>query len=299
MTAHQDDSEYTQHRYRDLRRDDVWKRLFARHPDIPDHEANRVAIYDFAFSLADGTITFANLDEAAKTHPNLNRQDKHFATAENAKQDEETLRTFCRDHRIQFNFAALNMLRNVYGGGFKPIVIDQALQSGKISFVRANDEDVARWDAEDEAKERSEVLGEILGARILTAQDKIKFGSMPLQQLRAEIAQIREERRMRNMTGHELRAYLRQRQQPPASVPELPNYIERADLLELLNSVDSSDANRAIELLDGKSFANGKEAFRYVCDKYGFDAVNQRLGTYVKPQIAGIVREIVHPFDKN
>src|SRR5205807_264818 len=107
---------------RDLRQEHVWRRLFARHPDIPDHEANRNLIYDFAFSLSDGTITFANLDEAAKAHPNLNRQDKHFATAENAKQDEETLRKFCRDHRLQFNFAALNMLRNVYGGGFKPAV---------------------------------------------------------------------------------------------------------------------------------------------------------------------------------
>src|SRR5258708_2087938 len=128
MTEHLDDSEYAQRRYRDLHQEQVWKRLFARHPGIPDHEANRKAIYDFAFSLSDGTtITLANLDEAAKIHPNLNRQDKHFANAENAKQDEETLRNFCRDHRLQFHFAALNLLRNVYGGGFKPIVIDQAL----------------------------------------------------------------------------------------------------------------------------------------------------------------------------
>jgi hypothetical protein len=287
MTEHQDDSEYAQHRYRDLRRNDVWKRLFARHPDIPDHEANRVAIYDFAFSLSDGTITFANLDEAAKTHPSLNRQDKHFATAENSKQDEETLRKFCRDHRLQFHFAALNMLRNVYGGGFKPTVIDQALQSGKISFVRANDEDVARWDAEDEAKERSEVLEEILGARLVTLQDKIKFEAMTLDQLRAQFAQIREERRLRQMTGTELRAYLRQQRPAQTSTSELDDMSRDNILL-------------SIEAAERDKEGGGADYIRRLLRQFGPDAVNRTLnnGGYVKPQTAGIVREIVHPFDK-
>jgi len=289
MVEHIDDSEYAQRRYRDARKDDVWKRLFARHPGIPDHQANRIAIYDFAFSLSDGaTITFANLDEAAKTHPDLNRQDKHFATAENAKQDEETLRKFCRDHRLKFNFAALNLLRNVYGGGFKRNVIDQALQTGKISFARASDDDIARWDAED----AQELIEEIVGARIMTQQDRLKFESMPLQQLRSEASRIREERRLRSMTGTELRAHIRSQQQqssPPAE--ELPNYIQRDELLALLNSPDGSGFP---ELTGRRTFKTGQEAFRFVCERFGFDIVNRRLGTYTEPpQIAGIVREII------
>jgi hypothetical protein len=284
MTEYLDDSEYAQRRYRDLRRDDVWKRLFARHPDIPDHEANRKAIYDYAFSLADGTITFANLDEAAKTHPSLNRQDKHFATAENAKQDEETLKQFCRDHRLQFNFAALNMLRHVYGGGFKPIAIDQALQSGQISFVRANDEDVARWDTED----AQELVEEIVGARIMTRQDRLKFESMPLEQLRAEVVRIREERRLRRMTGTELRAYLRQQRPVQTHTSELDDMSRDNILL----SIEASEREKE---------GGGADYIRRLLRQFGPDAVNQKLnnGGYVKPQIAGIVREVVHPFDKN
>jgi hypothetical protein len=268
------DSEYAQRRYRDLRKNDIWKRLFARHPDIPDHEANRKAIYDFAFSLSDGTITFANLDEAAKIHPALNRRDKHFATAENAKQDEETLRTFCRDHRLQFNFAALNMLRNVYGGGFKPIAIDQALRSGKISFVPASDEDIARWDAED----AQELLEEIIGARIITQQDRIKFESMPLEQLRSEVAGIREERRLRSLSSAELRAHIRSQQVDRTE--KLPDDCTKAQL-ELMLEIE-----------------DGRNAFKDLCKRYGWRQIEQRMGPYTPPAIAGVVRQIRHEFDK-
>lgn len=274
MVEHIDDSEYAQRRYRDLHQERVWKRLFARHPDIPDHEANRIAIYDFAFSLSDGTITFANLDEAAKTHPELNRQDKHFATAENAKQDEQTLRKFCRDRRLRFNFAALNMLRNVCGGGFKQIAIDQALQSGKVSFAPASDEDIARWDAEDEAKERSEILEEILGARILTAQDKIKCEVMPLEQLRIEITKVREERQLRQLTGAELRAHIRCQQVDRTE--KLPADYTKDQLLLIIE-------------------ANPQE-FKDLCSRYGWRQIEQRVG-YTSPRIAGIVRNLRHEFD--
>jgi hypothetical protein len=281
MSVHVDDSEYAQRRYSDLRQEPTWKRVFARHPDIPDHEANRKAIYDFAFSLSDGTtITFANLDEAAKTHPSLHRQDRHFATAENAKQDEQTLRTFCRDHRVQFHFAALNMLRNLYGGGFKPIAIDQALQSGKISFVPASDEDIARWDYDD----AQELLEEIIGARIITQQDRLKFESMSLEQLRLEVARIREERRLQSLTGQELRAHIRSQQVDRTE--KLPDDYTKAQL-ELMLATDDT----------GKIFKEGRNAFKDLCKRYGWRQVEERMSGYTQPAIAGVVRTLRHEFD--
>lgn len=272
----------------------VWEGFFSRHLDIPDNDATRRALFERGLSLSDDEMVRpAHLDEAAKLliAEGTIRTKKVLTAAELKQQAAKDLETF-KQAAIQFGFsnnsANQQLAREVLGLGYSISDIAQAITNGlRLSPV---------GEAEQQQRsehERQEILEEIIGARILTAQDKLKFESMPLEQLRAEIAQIREERRMRNMTGQELRAYLRQRQQPSPAVPELPNHIKRADLIELLNSVDSPDANRAIELLDGKSFANGKEAFRYVCDKFGFDAVNQRLGTYVKPQIAGIVREVI------
>ncbi len=278
----------------------VWAFFFHHHPEIADLDAHRKALYERALSLSDDDIVRpAHLDEAAKLLiAEGTIKAKKIPTAAELKQqaakDSETFRQAAVQLGFSDNEANRRMVAKL-GSGYSVADIAQSIRNGlQLSAVGE-----AEQQQRDE-QERQEILEEIIGARIITRQDRLKFESMPLQQLRSEVARIREERRLHGLTGQELRAHIRsQQQQPSLTVPELPNYIARADLLELLNSLGSPDGSRAIELLDGKSFANGKEAFHYVCDKYGFDAVNKRLGTYAKRQIAGIVREIVHPFDKH
>jgi hypothetical protein len=135
----------------------VWDKFFFLHPDLKNIDGNRNPLLNRAASLSDdGVVRIQHLDEAfallVAEGFGFARQDiKQPATAANLKQDEETLRKYCRANRRQSNTAALNMLRQQYGGAFKPSVIDQALQSGLIQLGPASDEDIVRWDAEDRA----------------------------------------------------------------------------------------------------------------------------------------------------
>jgi type IV secretory pathway VirJ component len=149
----------------------------------------------------------------------------------------------------------------------------------------------------NEATERAVLIAEIAldyspveHAQSLQRQ---KLQHLSIEQLRTDAQLIRDRKRFQKMSKEELKQHIRQQreQQPSLALPELPPYIRRADLLALLNSADGS--NLPVELLDGRNFKNGKEAFRFICEKFGYDAVNKCLGTYTAPpQIAGNVRQV-------
>jgi hypothetical protein len=117
----------------------LWDRFFFKHSEISDNLANRKLLFNYALSLSDdGVVRFEHLDESANL-PGLSRQKvKQPLSAANLKQDEETLRQFCRNSQSEPSIAALNMLRQEYGAGFDSGQIDQALQSGLINLGPAS-----------------------------------------------------------------------------------------------------------------------------------------------------------------
>jgi hypothetical protein len=120
----------------------IWSRFFFKHPELSDIAANRKMIFDYALSLSDdGVVTFEHLDEAGRTLPGLDRQKiKQPPTATNLKQDEETLRDFCKANQLEPSTAALNLLRQEYGAGFNSAQVANALRSGLIMLGSASDE---------------------------------------------------------------------------------------------------------------------------------------------------------------
>jgi type IV secretory pathway VirJ component len=164
----------------------------------------------------------------------------------------------------------------------------------------AFDEDIANEQiAENEKKERTALIDEIAldYSPFQHAQDiqRQKLQHLPIEQLRADVQVIRDRKRFRQMTKEQLKEHIRQQrgEQPTPALPELPKYIQRADLVALLLSADGSGSNLPVELVDGKTFKSGKEAFKYLCEKYSYDEVNKRLGTFTAPrQIAGHVRQV-------
>jgi hypothetical protein len=173
--------------------------------------------------------------------------------------------------------------------------VQQAV-SALHSQLAFNEEIANEQIAQNEAKERAALIEEIAldyspfeHAKNLQRE---KLQHLPIATLRADVQVIRDRKRFRQMSKEELKAHIRQQrgEQPSPAVPELPKYIQRDELLALLNSADGSGFP---ELVGRKTFKNGKEAFQFVCEKYGFDNVNRRLGTYTAPpEIAGRVRNI-------
>jgi hypothetical protein len=141
----------------------IWSKFFTLdHPEIPDGLSIRQALADRSLSLSDGTTAwYQHLDEAARlllSEGFIKPQEvKQPLTADNLKNDEATLRKYCRDNRLQFNTAALNRLRELYGGNFKVVVkgtqdrIALAIHQGFIQLGPADADTVAQWDAEDQA----------------------------------------------------------------------------------------------------------------------------------------------------
>jgi hypothetical protein len=269
--------------------------FFLKHPEVADNVATRQALVRRASTLPDnGIITLEHLEEALQLLVVEGTvKAKKIPTAAERKaqqaQDRQTFQIAARKYGFADNEANFKFIVATLGPGFSENQIPQ-IQSQLAPVGPEEQQD------RDE-QERQEIIEEISGSRVMPMQDKAKLEGMPLDQLRVEVAKVRDERRLRQMSGTELRAYIRGQQQPSPAAPELPNYVGRDDLIAVLNCTDGSEFP---DLLDRKIFANGRQAFEYLCSKWGFDVVNKRLGVHVAPsEIAGIVREVVHPFDKN
>jgi len=263
----------------------IWQSFFSQHPEIADSHANRKALFERGLSLSDDdTVRPTHLEDAAKLLiAERAITPKRIPTAAELKQQAaKDLETF-QQAAIQLGFsnnAANQQEVATLGFGYSIDDIAKAISSNTLHVSPVGD---AEQQQRDE-RERHEILEEIIGARIITRQDRLKFESMPLEHLRAEVARIREERRLRSLTGTELRAHIRSQQVDQTET--LPDDYTKAQL-ELMLATDDT----------GKIFKEGRNAFKDLCKRYGWRAIEERMGGYKPPAIAGVVRQIRHEFD--
>jgi hypothetical protein len=249
--------------------------LFHRY-QISDCQAHRKALYDRALSLSDGVrVSPAHLEEAAKLliSEHAIKQERIPTAAERHRQqaqDAEAFKQAARQHGFSANTANEKLVETL-GSGFTVEDIAEAISSNRLQLAPVGSEEQEQRDE----NERQEILEEIIGGRIITPQDKIKFQSMPLEQLRTELVGIREERRLRGMTGSELRAHIRSQ------------HIDRTEKLPADYTKD-----QLLLIIEGNP-----QEFKDLCRRYGWKAIEERVGGYADPKIAGVVHNLRHEFD--
>ncbi len=223
----------------------LWTRFFFKHPKLRDTVANRKMLFEYALSLSDdGVVRFQHLDEAAKTLPGLDHQKvKQVPTASNLKQDEETLRQFCRASQLEPSTAALNLLRQEYGAGFDSAQIGNALRSGLVNLGPASDEIL-----QEAAEER---------------QDYLVNQASP-HELRQAARNESEQRRAQAQQQH-VAQQIKTREQAEAvlGLPVLPE--TNADGVKLDAMFFKRLANTDIK------------KYKQFCSHYGFAAITARL----------------------
>lgn len=256
----------------------IFEAFFSKNPQVPDNVGTRKALIDRATSLSDdGIINLEHLNEAAQLLiAERTIKPKQILTAAELKQqavkDLETFKQAAIHLGFATNVANEGLVKQKLGSGYSVSDIARAITNGlQLSPVGE-----AELEERNES-ERREIIEEISSTRVMTMQDKAKLDCMTLDQLRAEVAKVREERRLRQMTGSELRAHIRGQQVDRTE--KLPDDYTKAQL-ELMLEIE-----------------DGRNTFKDLCKRYGWRAVEERMLGYVKPEIAGVVRTLRHEFD--
>jgi hypothetical protein len=188
----------------------IWAAYFHRHPELKDCQANRQIIYNYALSLADdaNSITREHLEEASKL-PNLARQKVLTAAERNqqAAKDSETFNKAALQLGFSANTANEKLVKDVLGSGFSVYDIAQAISSNAIQLSRVGE---AEQQQRDE-KERCDLIGQILddyavdGDLREAKRHQLERPDITLDNLRQQVAVIRERQRLHEMTPAQIR----------------------------------------------------------------------------------------------
>jgi hypothetical protein len=191
----------------------VWEYFFSHHLEIADNAANRKALFERGLSLSDDEMVRpAHLDEAAKLliAEGIIKTKKVLTAAELKQRAVKDLETF-KQCAIQLGFAANtaneNLVRQVLGSGYSVGDIAHAIHSKALQLSSVGE--VEQQQRDD--KERRDLIGQILDDYAVdenlreAKRRQLERPDITLENLRNQVAVIRERARLHEMTPAQIR----------------------------------------------------------------------------------------------
>jgi hypothetical protein len=191
----------------------IWETFSSKHPEVANDTAHRQALENRASSLSDdGFADLEHLNEALQLliQEGTIKPKKVLTAAELTHQAAKDSQTF-QQAAIQLGFAANtaneNLVRQVLGSGYSVSDIAQAISSNAVRLSPVGE---AERQQRDE-KERRYLIGEILDDYAVdenlreAKRRQLDRPDMTLQNLRQQVAVIRERTRLHQLTPTQIR----------------------------------------------------------------------------------------------